>query len=84
VIEIESIRRSSDFNEFKGVIVSDGFRGGLVTAFVRGSNVTANIRHGLRLFMIRPQYRGIHLLIEVDARRLSGDQTADADTRIRS
>jgi hypothetical protein len=84
MIEIESVRRSVDLNEFKGVIIADGFRGGLVTVLMRGSSVTANIRHGLRLFMIRPQYRGIHLLIEVDARKLSGDHTAHDDMRTRS
>ena len=84
VIEIESVRRSGDFNEVTGrIISSDGSRGGLVTILAHGDNVTANIRHGLRLFMIRPQYRGVHLLIEVDLRKLSGDDDEAADLRSR-
>ena len=81
MIEIVSVRRTGDVSEASGVVVSQGFRGGLVTIFSNGTNVTANIRHGLRLYMIRPQYRGIHLLIEVDARRLSGNDDSNGERR---
>jgi hypothetical protein len=52
------------------VITESGARRGVATIVVRGDQVVANVRRGLRLFQIRPQARGIHLIVEVDQKKM--------------
>lgn len=80
IVEFDQASESPDGVEATGFIISDaGVRSGLVTVVARQGRVIANIRYGLQLFMIRPQARGVHLIVEVDARKLPGDDLVEGE-----
>jgi hypothetical protein len=67
ILVVESVSSTPRARTASGSVVeSDGTVTGTFSIVERNGNVTANIRRGLKLYQIRPQVRGIHLIIEVD------------------
>jgi len=62
-------------NATGSILGPDGSVEGSFVVVDRDTTITANIRHGLRLYQIRHQLRGVHLIVEVDQKKLgsSGD-----------
>lgn len=60
------------------LIAGDGSIEGSFVLVARGNTITANIRHGLRLYQIRHQLRGVHLVVEVDQKKLRSAPGDDA------
>lgn len=84
VVEVEGVTRTASGHGAHGRIVDDSERNvaGSVTMVITARGVTANIRQGTKLYLIRPQARGVHLIVEVDQRKMplipDGDAGAGA------
>ena len=69
-VEITQVTETASGSQSVGDIVESGRRVGMATIVVRGDHVVVNIRRGLKLYQIRPQARGIHLIVEVDQTKI--------------
>jgi hypothetical protein len=71
VMDLHRITRTATGLRGSGSVATlDGRQGGTVVLVQSDNNITANVRLGLRLFQVRPQVRGIHLIVEVEQSKL--------------
>ena len=52
------------------LVAPDGSITGSFVVVERNNRLSANVRDGLRLYMIRPQLRGISLILDVDLKKV--------------
>ena len=73
-IEFEEVNATANGYRANGrVLGPNGQQVGTAVIVRANERITANVRYGLRLFQIRSQARGIHLIVEVNQLKVRGD-----------